>query len=667
MFHIKSIDINNFGPYREHVKVDFTDKNGVTLVWGNNGKGKTSLIRAIKYVLYDDIPEDLNETSKTIFTNTNIRAREEKKYGFSVALNFSDGDDSYELERMYTLKQDNLNAIPEDNNLYEKKVFLRKNGSFQSAQATEHILSTLMPKEVSRFFVFDGELLKEYEELLIDGSAADKIKQSIENILGLPIISNSVRDINNIENIYNKKVAFEAKKDEKTKKIGNDIEEHTTNIDQQKKDLENVLSEIKELEIERSKIENKMKQNEKYKNWIEEIKNKEKNIQDYIEDINQKKAKIKEITNDIWKAMCCFKILETLNSAKEKIKELEDRKKSNTIANEIISYMEKACSQGECDICGTTNLSSSTKNILKEKIKEFQEKIKAFTPEDEKKIEYLKSTVVPKLSDKQFELKKDSLEMLESDIGDLEIKKSNLQVEIDVIKKNINNYEEELKNVNEIVEDLVENKNKIKIKEEAKKEIKEKIDCLQKEINDCNDKIRKISSNSKNFEIIQKQHDFCRNLKKLFEFGINQFREQMKKKVEKDASDIFISIASQKEYTGLVINNNYGLEIRHKEGELVPFKSAGYSHIVALSLIGALHKNAPLEGPIIMDSPFGRLSPDHKESVTEILPTLANQVILLVYENEIDIELSKNILRDKLINEFSLNQIDAFNTKIDRK
>lgn len=58
------------------------------------------------------------------------------------------------------------------------------------------------------------------------------------------------------------------------------------------------------------------------------------------------------------------------------------------------------------------------------------------------------------------------------------------------------------------------------------------------------------------------------------------------------------------DYVSLKINENYGLSMVHVSGELVPLRSAGFEHVVALSLIGALHKNAPLRGPIIMDSPF---------------------------------------------------------------
>jgi len=98
----------------------------------------------------------------------------------------------------------------------------------------------------------------------------------------------------------------------------------------------------------------------------------------------------------------------------------------------------------------------------------------------------------------------------------------------------------------------------------------------------------------------------------------------------------------------------------------VPVRSSGYEHIVALSLIGALHNNAPLQGPIIMDSPFGRLDPDHKMKVVSALPMLAEQVILLVYKDEISCDLTRQMLGGFLLNEYQLLSISAFHTKVSR-
>ena len=64
---------------------------------------------------------------------------------------------------------------------------------------------------------------------------------------------------------------------------------------------------------------------------------------------------------------------------------------------------------------------------------------------------------------------------------------------------------------------------------------------------------------------------------------------------------------------GLRITDHYGLEIIDSDGEVVR-RSAGYEHLVALSLIAALQDSAAVRGPVVMDYPFGRL--DSREHVS---------------------------------------------------
>ncbi|MBQ6920482.1 MAG: hypothetical protein IJQ72_01110 [Bacilli bacterium] len=66
-----------------------------------------------------------------------------------------------------------------------------------------------------------------------------------------------------------------------------------------------------------------------------------------------------------------------------------------------------------------------------------------------------------------------------------------------------------------------------------------------------------------------------------------------------------------------------------------------------------------------MDSPFGRLDPENKRNMCSVLPDLADQVILLMYDDEIDSELIRDILKSNLIVEHNLVRVESMNTRID--
>jgi DNA sulfur modification protein DndD len=148
--------------------------------------------------------------------------------------------------------------------------------------------------------------------------------------------------------------------------------------------------------------------------------------------------------------------------------------------------------------------------------------------------------------------------------------------------------------------------------------------------------------------------DLCERLRSLFACAVDAYRERLRGKVEKDATDLFLKLTSEPEYKALSINESYGLTIVHQDGSAIPVRSAGAEHIVALSLMGALQRNAPLRGPIVMDSPFGRLDHVHTTKVVQALPSMADQVMLLVYESELDPKLARNELEGKLRKEYRI-------------
>jgi DNA sulfur modification protein DndD len=55
MLHFLKMTLTNFGPYKGEQTIDFTDKSGVIILWGNNGRGKTTLLNAFRFALFGKI------------------------------------------------------------------------------------------------------------------------------------------------------------------------------------------------------------------------------------------------------------------------------------------------------------------------------------------------------------------------------------------------------------------------------------------------------------------------------------------------------------------------------------------------------------------------------------------------------------------------------------
>lgn len=156
-------------------------------------------------------------------------------------------------------------------------------------------------------------------------------------------------------------------------------------------------------------------------------------------------------------------------------------------------------------------------------------------------------------------------------------------------------------------------------------------------------------------------------LVELFAGAITQYQEQLRVDVEREATKIFRELKQEPDFESLRINENYGLEIVHRDGSIIDRRSAGQEHIVALSLIAGLQRCAPIRGPIIMDSPFGRLDEHHTRNVVRTLPSMADQVVVLVYDTELDRKMAIEQLGGCLRSELRLERVNARHTSIEKR
>ena len=55
MIRIEKLVLQNFGPYYDRQEIVFPKDDGVCIVWGLNGYGKTTITNAFRYALWNTI------------------------------------------------------------------------------------------------------------------------------------------------------------------------------------------------------------------------------------------------------------------------------------------------------------------------------------------------------------------------------------------------------------------------------------------------------------------------------------------------------------------------------------------------------------------------------------------------------------------------------------
>ncbi|MDD4760961.1 MAG: AAA family ATPase, partial [Bacteroidaceae bacterium] len=634
MLLFTSLSIENFGPFKGKQNIDFTRDNGVTIIWGNNGLGKTTLLNIFRYALFGIVQGRGNKTH-SLRKIANWESYDEGIYGFKVTLKMIADGVPCELTRQFTLK-DGVSK-PEKDSDYKEDVFLKRDTTFLSQDEREHTINSIMPEQVSRFFLFDGELLQEYEDLLANESSTGiRIKEAIERILGVPILTNGLADVKTAEKEYSNRLSKVAQKNQNTQVLGNLLEAKQAELKKHEDEYTILKTTQIQLNAKRHSLEEEMKQTEKARELLSE----RKMLKDIITRKDEiKKTKIDEmkmLTKNAWQGMLSERIKNVLEFLEKDIKIIENKKTKHLISEQMLEQIREACKGSVCPICGQ-HLSEAIRQVLKDKM-ESMVGFDRLSTEDQNKLIMLQGrrSQLLKLSVEELKLQVDAVERT---IADITVDISDAEQRISEIDKNLREAGD-LTRAASINNEYARCLQKISNTETGLDNERDIINRVSSEIKNLEDKLKHQATDTELLKA-EKKRDLCEKVKKIFEEGVNLYRDRLKQKVEKDASNIFTRISNQAEYINLQINENYGLSIVHQSGRIVEIRSAGYEHIVALSLIGALHKNAPLQGPIIMDSPFGRLDPEHKRKITDALPTLADQVILLVYSGEIDDQLAR--------------------------
>lgn len=155
---------------------------------------------------------------------------------------------------------------------------------------------------------------------------------------------------------------------------------------------------------------------------------------------------------------------------------------------------------------------------------------------------------------------------------------------------------------------------------------------------------------------IKQEAALLSTLEEVLKDSLDGFRHSMRERVGEEASDIFTQLTTEPDYNGLTITGKYYLEIVDSQKRIISRRSAGAEQIVAMSLIGALVRCAVRQGPVIMDTPFGRLDTGHRRRILEWAPTIGTQVMLFVQSGEFDRERDIKFLGNKVGREFRIER-----------
>lgn len=645
MIEFRQLVVEDFGPYRGTHTLPFSRERGVWVIYGSNGRGKTSLLNAFRYAMYGHIQGRVGRIAPENMVNVVARSTDNvSRFRVSLTL-VANGRTEWEITRTY-----------DENRQPKERLMVSVGGHLLPVDQAHTELRNLLPPELSGFFLFDGEDLRRYEHLLDEHSeSAEELQNAIERVLGIPILRRAAHAAGVVQDEATKKIAEHLKKNEKTRLAGKALteaqelkEELATQEKEEKKSLKKIQDEL-------GTIRERLRENERSRALAARLDQLEEDERREKERLGTEESRLQEVTSDLWKHILRAKCNEVAGMLRSQLAEMQDELDREAFIRFATARIE--CGDpATCPICGD----EIDVSVAKARLQTLEED----APSSDR------VEVPPQVLRNRLQLMESLLSAGSSDVL-LERHRRVEEIRLDLwnIASEIEDAENALTDLGASRDDVraLNDRRDVLVIQESK--VKERLRQLREDIDGQDTAIQKIrkkipTSGEPLDPAVEALEDLANSVKELFLQTAEIYRDRMRVQVEGRASRVFQGISAEKDYDGLKINEGYGLTIVDREQNPIPNRSAGYEHLVALSLLAALQSFSPHKGPIVVDSPFGRLDADNTERVMSSLSEIANQVVLLIYEGEFDRATAVETLDEELVQELLLKRVSARETSI---
>lgn len=656
---LSRLSIRNFMPYKEETVLEFPkdETRNVMLVFGDNMRGKTSLLNALRWVFYG---KALGRHSRPIqlVDLVNKDAKQDDDWSVEVFIEFEADGDIFELRRTADRRSKQIRPLRSEDMI--TSVFLKKNGVVIAGNQIDYELDQVAPEQTSRFFLFDGELLQEYEELLFEGSEQGRqIKEAIEQVLGVPTLIRGRDGLSSILKSASRnqtKVLAHVEGLEAQAKRANALNERLEALEADKELNAVSISATRE---ERINLQDEIERAAEVISLKTKLDAARSEYSEHETILKQKEVERHQILATAWKDLLDARLEVKRTALRDEQTRITGQIKSHSRVEADIDRLRDLIDTDTCPTCEQP-VAGSIREGLKATLGEMQAKL---------------------MGQKDVSLR---LNEISAQIGNLgKIRGSSASVQLSRNEKDMSLSQIKMQRAENEIADIESKIDEHDATEAARKrariaDLLKEEGVLEKDSIDIQDNIRKVKDDlaisRKAFEGVAsaraekstKKVSLTADLEKVFLAGIEQLRDRLRGRVEKLASEAFCKMTTQQAYKGLQINQNYGLSIIDSQGRPVSLRSAGAEQIVALSLIDGLNRTGRSAGPVVMDTPFGRLDPKHRNNILSYLPTVTTQFILFVHEGEIRREGDLEIIKGRVGQVYQLVEKSETQTVIER-
>lgn len=630
---IRRLDLENFRQFygRQGLSFSTDPTKNVTLVYGSNGAGKTTILNAFTWGLYGETTPGLDQSEWLINNLAWSEAVAGDTVTARVKIEFEDKDHVYELERVQTAtkRPDGEAELRAD-----KDATLRVTDSAGQNEEIENIegaIGSILPKRLHRFAFFDGERDIEH---LASPDATEKIEDAIKTVLGLEVLERA---------IAHTKRARTSELNPELSKLGDKLDQELTDhlsqleekdgklieeLDQLKQNLAATEKDLTRVDDELGKIK-----------AAEELQKRRREIEMAVETAGERiEGADRGLDDKVRRSGFLAFVPKLIETAGERSRGLHE--KGEIPAPIKQPFVQELLNKSQC-ICGTELKEGSSEQ---EAVMAWFEK--AGLPEMEARWSRIEAHTL------NFRARRDELYLyLDETIKE----RFSHEHEQKLWEQRESEIEEEMGGVDD---ELVHEMN------DKRRTLRGEIESIQRQIGGCLQKRKEVAADTLEAETelatardesqraakARKRVNVAREVEEVCRQLLDLRTKQTRGELDERLKNVFGEMCFRPFVPALTDEFRLSLSSMLHGDESPVAKSTGESQILALSFVGAMAELArkryeeslrrgdgsgllSFQGgvfPLVLDAVFGTLDDTYQDGVAESLPALAPQVIVLV-------------------------------------
>lgn len=648
---LKSLELLNFRQFRGKTVVRFScdpEKN-VTIILGNNTYGKTTLLQAFSWCLYQTVTFDKNPD---ILLN------------WDVYKNMIDGA-SAEVEVRVTLDHDGVEYTITRTQEYickkgtvrslqplVKVTYKQADGQTQFIKDTEvgNVINNILPEDLSSYFFFDTERVRSI-------SKRRDVADAVKGLLGLSAIDNAIKHLGSqaakrsvIGKLYaSMDLEGDRRAEEALVRMQNADEKRGFIASQTK----TCLSEINHYEGRREQLSMILRENQA----TTDLQKRKEALERQVESETTAHEKIvAEFLDDFGSDAVQFFAHPLLKKARQLLREVEvdDKGVKDLTAVTIMDIIKR----GKC-ICGQEIVEGNAA------FEHLMDELNYVPPESI-------GTVVRNYTERlsSYGASFDHiLSKMKSRYGELYRCKARVQSWNDEIegisekikgKESMHQYEQELIDIGERLRSLQDKKERLIREDEACKRTSEQCQKIYDSLVVTSEKNKNAKLHSMYAEEI---HDwFC----KAYKDREDRIRQELESKVNQIFEKMYhghrrVAIDRQYQVTLLSTVADTEIDTGESEGSNRVKNFAFIAGLVALAKDKLLSPSddgsvelSSESYPLVMDAPFSNADEIHTANISRILPEVAEQVVMFVMQK--DWKYAEPVMKDRVGSRYILDK-----------